>query len=777
MTTKYCIASSAYNASDDTVWSLSSGGANDTTAPGITDKAVWDSGCTANGVMDILALDEVEIVNTFNNEVDQTSECTVLAAFLGNYGTGKWNHRAALYVQGDYSDLGSGTNGFDSTTSDPIYLAGSNITVTRNSSNILRYNNANIVGDINQFDLPKTHNVHWNSGKPQFNNGTIADNQTITIVGASQIGNCVMGNNVTFQDDGTARGLTFDGLIPNLHNVTFNSTAVNRLDINFELVNIVGADFGRCEVTVRESGDFYGNWITTGKFRFRNSGVQSITMKAGSSLTIGEFQIGHETNPARQTDLTQEAGASVNVTGQTILNQDDTVVVSRWTREAGSEVYIGGQLIIENDADLAWSAITDFTEIGGFNFTSSSNIPSNQRFLIVGDDSVISQNANFANRDIIVKLAPSKYLRTSGNVYLDDLIGPDSGVAYITGGGQILLRTYTQGERVTVISNTDGDLQFSYANGPIRAYDYGNAEVSGPTGTTVSGGVNHLKCYRLNVFRLTQNTTTTYTATGDVDCTITVMAITNIDTRGGHFIWDSTGRLTIGTLQMNDANETTAFTVFQANVGSGKIVINTLMDLQTKTTLDIQGASAIDLYGNIDVDAGGSVDFGASTVTLLGASDQTIDMNGESLNRVINQKSGGTTTFTTACDITSNYVSRPLANTNTILTVGVAFTLDHFDFANVANTAKETFDSSDGATPVAVTNAAVGPTGYNTDVGRIALSTGTQNMDNNTCSDLGGNTNFNFDDFPDTSAAGNGSREVSRQVSRASSRPFARNSS
>ena len=49
---------------------------------------------------------------------------------------------------------------------------------------------------------------------------------------------------------------------------------------------------------------------------------------------------------------------------------------------------------------------------------------------------------------------------------------------------------------------------------------------------------------------------------------------------------------------------------------------------------------------------------------------------------------------------------------------------------------------------MAITNTSVGGVGRYTDVGRITLAVGTQEMDSNTCSDEGGNTNFNFSDNP-----------------------------
>lgn len=173
------------------------------------------------------------------------------------------------------------------------------------------------------------------------------------------------------------------------------------------------------------------------------------------------------------------------------------------------------------------------------------------------------------------------------------------------------------------------------------------------------------------------------------------------------------------------------------------------LTVEALATLEMNSnAFTIPIAGPITIDPTAIVNWGDVTVILAGGANQIVDWGGHAPKKIINMKSGGLTTFPTGFTSSVGYFSRPTGPTNTKFQVGEVFVIEHFDLANTNESAKETIDSSDGATPVAITNASVGPIGRNTDVGRMTLAVGDQDMDSSSCTDLGGNTNFNFAEFP-----------------------------
>jgi len=180
------------------------------------------------------------------------------------------------------------------------------------------------------------------------------------------------------------------------------------------------------------------------------------------------------------------------------------------------------------------------------------------------------------------------------------------------------------------------------------------------------------------------------------------------------------------------------------------------LTVQDLAELDFAGNSGfMFIGGNISLSATAVINWGDVTVVYIGGADVTIDYGGNAPKKTINMKSGGIASHITGYTLSAGYFSRPNGNTNTKFQVGEVFVIAFFDLANVGSV-RETIDSSDGATAVAVTNTSNGPIGRNTNVANITLAVGDQKMDENTCIDGGNNTNFDFDDLPILSDDNNG---------------------
>lgn len=724
--------------------------------PSDTNDAVFDGlgggSPTKDCSWDIATVLAVTFAVGYTGLITQTAtEVHVLGALSGTMGLGaEWDiDNQKLYIDGDYSVTGDG-RGIRCDGTGSLFLGGDINTSGLN-------NGINMTGTQkwhNSKDnptVPKEHRINNPGFDRRLQNQTIGINQTLILEADFQTDITTFETATAVKSDGTQRNWDCRSTgIPLIdpHNCTWGGASGESVDIRFRggAVTLNPADYGNCDISALVDIDFVGTIRTTAEVDMGSNGVGTLTcnLKTGGKIYAGAFGIGAGvTNKCAH--FTQEANTHVEITGDAELEQDDTVETNIWERtDATSTIRIEGQIIVGADAELDWANATGKAQVGGYSFDSSANISTDAQLEIIGDGTINSSNGSNGNRNIQTYIADGGYFKPSGNTYTDDVIGPVSGEGFIVGTGTVLLRTYQNKDTVTVISDTDGALEFSYAaTTTTTVADYGNAAVSLASGQDVSQS-GLFRCWSLEVYRLTIPSNTIYTFSGDVNLQVDgTISITNASSnqRGGEFRWESSGTLVVRDvlIRSSDGIQTSKFQVAD---GAGPITVTRDFTGQAVSEVEFLGDGFMSVAGDLAVSSG-TVDYGTSTLRWAGSDDQDITLGGNPHN-ITENKGGGTLTYLDAWVATGEHNIHALDAYNVVYLAGGAYGSDKFNVvpvAPMADTTYVTINSSDGSTQFDYTAANAGPTVQNVDFSNMNFLGVDQPCATETCLDtLNNNT-------------------------------------
>jgi hypothetical protein len=310
----------------------------------------------------------------------------------------------------------------------------------------------------------------------------------------------------------------------------------------------------------------------------------------------------------------------------------------------------------------------------------------------------------------------------------------------MTGSGTILLQTYVNGENMLVNGTTDGSILFSWAATGIKAYDYGNADVTtGVSGSTISGGTGSFKCYALEIWRLTQNTNTTCTVSGTINVEVELLRITNsLNTRGGEFIWNSSGYFRCnGKAEIRDSN---GVQISRITVGAGSGPMDFFGELEAQALSEFTCAGDADLrfYGDSDIQATAVTDWGTSTIRLEGSASQAIVFASNPHHIVENKQGTAVITYSDAWVATGTHRMQLQAAGSSIYLAGGAYGSDELVVIKTSGigTARKTINSSDGVTQFSYTVNSAGPVVRNVNFSNMNFLGADQPCDSNSCGDI-----------------------------------------
>ncbi len=374
---KFNISVGAHNSLDDTVWSTTTGGANDTTAPGVLDKAIYDAnslGACSWNTPSVLDVDmRVGIVST----IVQTVDFICLNDF--NQDAGSWTASGfkfqvngqrngitpAIFIQ----DNSAGSSMYIGTGLD--YRSTQTGNVWDSNDIILGFGNIGIIFESRNDDFKTRMNLTFTPGN------------TFKMIGRMYIDLCkAAGGTYIITDNGAQQQWT-DCNFDQMDEIDFQPTALNRVRLTLDGTQFDGeVNFNGCQI---DSGQNFDLLATS---RYINAGTINHWITGTAVGTIQGFASCENFNSGNASLTTR--GGNMTVTGSLIVNdatvvwEDDTLVTNKLD-VSGADEFKTGSLIVENAADFDFDGktfmLSDFMTIN-----AGANISSNAgRIRTIGD--------------------------------------------------------------------------------------------------------------------------------------------------------------------------------------------------------------------------------------------------------------------------------------------------------------------------------------------------------------------------------------------------------
>ena len=771
---KFWISAIAGVASNNALWSLYSGGANDTTAPASDEDAEFDDNGTGACDWDLPNINGVIIQDGYDAAVTQSTDVYFSGSITNNdTGLGQWNVLAFdLVIDGNVTANVNGSGGVIASSSSNWYLGG-NIDI---AYGIPLGINPTITFWHSQAtpSVSKTHTVSHSGNNDNWNTNIVYENQTMQPKSTWIMNTITWGVGTTLSPDAVSRQLQINGVWVNTTNCFVQSI---NAPMSF-LVRASDFDSGNYGETNIEFGgtvtnQLTGSYTTTGTVLFRRSsdGTTQTNIKAGASIDCAVLGIGNVFTSLRGYIVNMEAGSSVNVTGDLDLYADNGTETTAIIVASGSTVTVGNDLTVETGAGISLLAgsvlsvagiystvatsVIDMQNGSVFNMSSDLVVPNPTSTIEykgtinagIGGTTFNFSNPDNSSRINILTLADGCTCVSSGTCYTDTLQGPATGTAFITGDGsfQIIddLQTYN---RINFAGDVDGGISLVLGFNNLTSEDFGNTtvrfSVSGPNTVT---GTDDFICYDLDVWKTSQNETVLITISGAISTTITnkIFIGGTVTTRGGQLTYDATGVLTTGEIEVktNDAIQTTGLTIGanagNVNIGSGGLTV------AARATFTVLSASiTICTDGPATVAVGAVGDWGGATLKLIGANAQPLEFggSGEPVS-VITSKTAGIVDF----------VDGPLQGVTRITTEAINGSSYDIELPNADAISIDTILGSGSGTGKAIVRSDVSGTQvdimlsrsgtvFHCDFKDTNFTNGIIFADIKTCSDLGGNT-------------------------------------
>ncbi|NRA38760.1 MAG: hypothetical protein HRU15_11510, partial [Planctomycetes bacterium] len=609
--TKYWIAGSDGNANDDSNWSLSSGGANDTTAPVAGDSVVFDGNGLFNCTWNIAQVTSINIDTAYTGTISQSVATFVTGDFTMVSTTNEWA-RAGFDLEVDGNITVSGTGrGINDAGGGTTYIGG-NWMVTNSQASSQFANSVYFRHSKASPTVAKIHDIDTSisNSKPLLMD--VGVNQSIRVVGGNMNSQDInwLGNNV-LTDSGLPKWVKVNGPWTN---AATNLTVVNTVPERLFFQVSTGAtpmDFGSSRVYFTNTISTAGTWTGTHRFEFQ----WDFTLLNGGVVTCGDL-VANSTRP-----VILNSGSTLNINGD--ISWGDNANIDA---QAGSNINSGGNFVVNPTPSTIKldGNVTVGVNGGTVNVANASNTSRIENFYLT-DGCTINQTAN---------------------LYVDNVFGPASGNANWTGSGLVLTQAaITNLANITCNADTDGGIELSDSTVATAIGDYGNWTLNGDTKSL--SGTGTLSCYRYNCYKTSQNTTVVVTCTGswNLVCTDQLkIGDTAVTTRGGRFLWHSSGTITCQDLNVN-VNDTVQSTNLELNATSGNITAtgNYLQDNTTGLVATL-ATNTINVAGNITINSGSSCDFGSTIINQTGTGNIDNQTAGNTFNNVSCAASGETST-------------------------------------------------------------------------------------------------------------------------------------
>ncbi|MBI2889592.1 MAG: hypothetical protein HYY13_02295 [Nitrospirae bacterium] len=641
-TTKYWIAGSAGNFGDNTRWSLSSGGANNTTAPGSNDLATFDGGGTGNCAMAANAsVYGIDINSGYTGAITQNSGVT-LAVGMGGY------------------DQAAGT------------FAGGNSTIDINEDFILSGGTfTSTTGNMS---------VAWFltvSGGPTFT----ANGGTVTLDGQVRdqkvTTNSISFNNLTLNQSGWAGldDVTISGTLDVNGTLTLTDGDLD-LDTNDPAVNTAG------NVTVMSGGSVTagsGTWTFDGSgtstFSPNGQNVGAVTadgtaktVNLGGTVTISTLTIGSD-------DLFDLSGYALTATslvnnGTLRLQGGEVVSITTFDTDSGTTEYNGSGTYTSLAAGSTYYNLTvngtaSWTQATALTVNNLLSVTAGTLKQMVGNYTV--GGLSMGSAGIYRNQSTGDLTIGAGNVTNNGTIWLDGSGAGCGGTDDILVRssasptqrTWGGSGSVTMydvdVMDQAGAASITVGSGTNSGNNGGNWTINTTCGTTmywISGGAANFNTVGnwSNSSGGASNGTTpgtldtaTFDGNGLGNCTLTA----NVDVTGFNVVSGYSGTITQNsgvTMTLGTGGYTQAAGTFSggdsAITSSGPFALSNAGTSFTSTSGTLSVLRGFTIVGS----PGPTFSANGGTVLLNGVTDQTFRTNSKPFNNVTLNNTGGSAT-------------------------------------------------------------------------------------------------------------------------------------
>ncbi len=426
---KFNISVGAHNSLDDTVWSTTTGGTNDTTAPGVLDKAIFDANslgaCTWN-TPSVLDVDmQVGIVSTIVQSVD----FICLNGF--DQDAGSWTASGFKFqVNGQRNGITPAIFIQDSSAGSSMYI-GLGIDYRSTQTGNAWDSNDIIYGFGNQ---GVTFEMRNDDFKTRHNRKFTPDN-IYKMTGRNYMDVCkAAGGTYTITDNGAQQQIT-DCNFDQMDEINFVTTALNRVRLTLDGDQFDGnVDLGGAQIDSGVAFDlFAGNiWINGGQFNQWISGGPAVGNIRGillcESMNVGSAA------------LTTRNGQLI-ITGSLFTTNATTVYEADFVGEnkldvSGADAFETGSLLVETLGDIDLGGITIPCN-GAFDISATANSASAGATIIRrGSDDGTFKLGGLTDIAIVVQMSAGGICRMdeawSVNNHKEAAVG-DSEVIWLSG--------------------------------------------------------------------------------------------------------------------------------------------------------------------------------------------------------------------------------------------------------------------------------------------------------------------------------------------------------